>query len=145
MLVVVELHVVPPCLFALVHAAMRHGLRGAIAFFAICLLVGGTVENFGVLTGFPFGHYRPSLLRRLSGWKPPAVTSASGAGDNFDPTGAQWQVASITAATALVSIFVMGAFTLIAWVQPTDRKRNARLFGEPASRYFSNRMDDSAP
>ncbi len=34
-----------------------------------------------------------------------------------DATGVHWQVASITAATALVSIFTMGAFALIAWLR----------------------------
>jgi hypothetical protein len=32
-----------------------------------------------------------------------------------DPAGALWRVGSIVAASALVSIFVMGAFALFAW------------------------------
>jgi len=38
-----------------------------------------------------------------------------------DPTGAQWRVSGIVAASALTSIFVMGAFTLLAWVRLGDR------------------------
>ena len=57
MLAVVALHVIPPALFALVHGAVRYSLRGIIVFFAICLVVGGAIENIGVLTGFPFGRY----------------------------------------------------------------------------------------
>jgi len=38
-----------------------------------------------------------------------------------DATGAQWQVASITAATAVVSVFVMVAFALLAWARLSDR------------------------
>jgi uncharacterized membrane protein len=57
MLAVVALHIVPPVLFALFHGAVRYSLRGIVVFVLICLIVGGAVENFGVLTGIPFGHY----------------------------------------------------------------------------------------
>jgi uncharacterized membrane protein len=40
----------------------------------------------------------------------------------FDPTGASWQVASIIAATALVSILVMGAFAFVAWARLLDQE-----------------------
>jgi len=36
---------------------MRYGLRGIVAFMAICLVVGNAFENLSILTGFPFGHY----------------------------------------------------------------------------------------
>ena len=39
-----------------------------------------------------------------------------------DPSGAQWRVHDITAATALVSIFVMGGFALVAWFRLADRE-----------------------
>jgi uncharacterized membrane protein len=42
-----------------------------------------------------------------------------------DPTGAQWKVSDITGACALVSIFVMGAFALMAWVRLHDQATNA--------------------
>jgi uncharacterized membrane protein len=54
---VVALHVVPPLLFALIHGAAVYGLRGILAFIAICLVVGNIAENVGVATGFPFGRY----------------------------------------------------------------------------------------
>jgi len=37
-----------------------------------------------------------------------------------DPTGAQWRVSDITGTCALVSIFTMGAFALMAWVRLSD-------------------------
>jgi uncharacterized membrane protein len=40
-----------------------------------------------------------------------------------DASGAQWRVHDITAASALVSIFVMGAFALLAWVRVADQER----------------------
>jgi uncharacterized membrane protein len=42
-----------------------------------------------------------------------------------DPTGAQWKVSDITGTCALVSIFTMGAFALLAWVRLADRKAGA--------------------
>ena len=57
MLVIVALHVLPPLLFAWIHGAISYGLRGILTFSAISIIVGSIVENIGVLTGFPFGHY----------------------------------------------------------------------------------------
>lgn len=38
-----------------------------------------------------------------------------------DPTGRTWQVAHITAASALVSIFLMGTFAILAWISLARR------------------------
>jgi uncharacterized membrane protein len=57
MLAIVALHAVPPLLFAWIHGAICYGLRGILTFFAISIIVESSVENIGVLTGFPFGHY----------------------------------------------------------------------------------------
>jgi putative membrane protein len=38
-----------------------------------------------------------------------------------DPTGVQWRVSDITTTCALVTIFTMGAFALMAWVRLADR------------------------
>jgi len=40
-----------------------------------------------------------------------------------DASGAQWRVYDIAAASALVSIFVMGAFALLAWTRVADQER----------------------
>ncbi len=39
-----------------------------------------------------------------------------------DHTGAQWRVSDITGTCALVSVFTMGVFALLAWVRLTDHK-----------------------
>ena len=39
-----------------------------------------------------------------------------------DPTGRQWKVSDITGTCALVTLFTMGAFLLLAWVRLMDRK-----------------------
>jgi uncharacterized membrane protein len=42
-----------------------------------------------------------------------------------DPAGTQWRVSDITGACALVSIFTMGAFALLAWIRLADQERKA--------------------
>ena len=56
-LLIVALQVVPPALFAWVHASVVYGFRGMLAFTAFCLGAGGLCESLSPRTGFPFGHY----------------------------------------------------------------------------------------
>ena len=56
-LAVVAFHVIPAAVFAWFHGAAVYGVRGMLAFFAVCLIVGNVVENIGVRTGWPFGRY----------------------------------------------------------------------------------------
>ncbi len=248
---VVAVDVLSALAFALVHGALHYRLRGILVFAGICVVVGNIVENLGVATGFPFGHYyfkelmgpklfqvpvllgiayigmayvswtlarvivgkqdRPTGIRIvalplvasfimvawdlaqdpvwatvLHGWawldggpwfgvpisnylgwygnvftiyllfalylrtKPaPAIPTRQAswpaallfyaicaAGNVLqalhhavpemvsDPTGKQWRVDDITAASALVSIFVMGAFAAIAWVRLSEQQKS---------------------
>src|ERR1700730_7903918 len=43
--------------FGLIHGAIRYGIGGIALFLALCLGISNVMENIGVLTGFPFGHY----------------------------------------------------------------------------------------
>ena len=249
-LLVVALHVWAPLLFALFHGAQLYRWRGIFIFCAICLLVTNILENIGVRTGFPFGHYyfatlmgpkllvvpislglayigmgylswtlgriilgdlrgplsgnkivtvpliaafimvawdfsqdpvwatilhgwvwlnggayfgvpvsnflgwylvvyvvfqlfalylkRQTLAQDLSAnyWRLPILFYAVSAAGNIllvipktavatatDPTGMQWRISDITGTSALVSIFVMGAFTVIAWARFMDEKQ----------------------
>jgi putative membrane protein len=42
-----------------------------------------------------------------------------------DPAGKQWRVADITGASAVVSIFVMGAFAVFAWIRLAEQQKSA--------------------
>lgn len=42
-----------------------------------------------------------------------------------DPTGVQWKVSDIINTCAVVSVFTMGAFALLAWIRLTDQKNKA--------------------
>lgn len=54
---IVALDVLSAMAFALVDGARTWGLRIVLVFTAICIVVGNSVENIGVITGFPFGRY----------------------------------------------------------------------------------------
>jgi uncharacterized membrane protein len=55
--VIAALHILPPLLFAFLHGASLFGRRAILTFFLLFLVVGNLIENLGVMTGFPFGHY----------------------------------------------------------------------------------------
>jgi uncharacterized membrane protein len=42
---------------ALAHAAVLYGFRPTLVLFCICSAITFVIENVGVATGFPFGHY----------------------------------------------------------------------------------------
>jgi putative membrane protein len=44
----------------------------------------------------------------------------------YDPSGAAWRVSAITGTCALVSVFVMGAFTLMAWARLAESDASAK-------------------
>jgi uncharacterized membrane protein len=44
--------------FAMLDGVRTYGLRTIAVFLGICILVGNVIENIGVITGFPYGHYR---------------------------------------------------------------------------------------
>lgn len=54
---IVALEILSALAFALVHGTQHYRLRGILVFAALCLVIGNAIENIGVLTGFPYGHY----------------------------------------------------------------------------------------
>lgn len=54
---IVALEILSAFAFAVVHGTQNYRLRGILVFTAICLVIGNILENIGVSTGFPYGHY----------------------------------------------------------------------------------------
>jgi uncharacterized membrane protein len=50
---------------ALAHGARVYGGPGILLFLAICLVVTIAIENLGIATGFPFGHYHFEVAAAL--------------------------------------------------------------------------------
>jgi uncharacterized membrane protein len=55
--VIAALHILPALLFALIHGASLMGRRAILTFLLLFLVLGNIIENIGVMTGIPFGHY----------------------------------------------------------------------------------------
>jgi uncharacterized membrane protein len=55
--VIAAMHIFPALLFAWIHGASLLGRRAILTFIVLFLVVGNVIENLGVITGFPFGHY----------------------------------------------------------------------------------------
>ena len=62
-------------LVAAAHAIVTYGWRDALALAAICVVITFTMENIGVATGWPFGHYHFEIEPNLPhvGTIPPVV------------------------------------------------------------------------
>jgi len=56
-LLIVALQVVPPAVFALIHASILYKVRAMLAFTVFCAGAAGLCESLSLRTGFPFGHY----------------------------------------------------------------------------------------
>lgn len=57
-LALVALEVLSALAFALIDGSRTLGLRRILLFAFLCAAIGNAIENFGVSTGFPYGHYR---------------------------------------------------------------------------------------
>lgn len=55
--IIVDLVVIFPTIFALIHGTLRYKWRGMLVFLVVCLVVSNIFENLSILTGFPFGNY----------------------------------------------------------------------------------------
>jgi uncharacterized membrane protein len=78
-------------------AASRASWRPALIFYGLCAA--------------------GNVLQVASSYPVPALVQ--------DPTGKLWRVADITAASALVSIFVMGGFVALAWISLMRQQKPA--------------------
>ena len=102
------------------HAVVGLGRIEACAFAAICLLVTFTMENVGVLTGFPFGHYVFLVESGLPhiGVIPPIVGALY-----FGVGYASWVIANLLlngrmaplARHGVVALPILSAFVMTQW------------------------------
>jgi uncharacterized membrane protein len=95
--------------------------------FALYLLKYPTCRN-----SLPSNYWRMAILfYGISAAGNLVIVSQADASLVSDPTGAQWKVSSIVSTSALISVFVMGAFALFAWVRTGDQMTESE---KPAAR-----------
>ena len=151
MLAVVALHVLPAALFALIHGAMFYRLRGILAFIGICLLIGNVLENLGVLTGFPFGHYYFTDLMGPKLFAVPILLGLAYVGMSY----LSWTLARIIAVpprgglagSQVVTVPLLASFIMVAWDLSQDPiwatilrawvwREGGAYFGVPVSNFL---------
>ena len=138
---------------ALVHAGFFYGPRPALVLFIICLAITFTMENIGVATGFPFGHYHFTIdagLPRIGSI--PIIVGPLWFGAGYF----SWVVASILLDGAhrrldrpldFIALPVVAAFVMTQWELVMDRSEStiAKVwlwhdggadFGVPLSNYL---------
>jgi uncharacterized membrane protein len=151
MLAIVALHVLPPLVFAFLHGAMRYGLRGILTFFALCVAIGGLIENFGALTGFPFGHYYFTDVMGPKIFVVPIFLGLAYVGMGY----LSWTLASVIlgglpnplTGSRVVTLPLLAALVMVAWdlcmdpiwatvVRAWIWQRGGAYFGVPLSNFF---------
>jgi uncharacterized membrane protein len=116
---IVALDVLSSMAFALVHGARHYGLRGILAFTAICVVVSNAIENLGVLTGFPFGRYYFAGLMGPKLFNVPVLLGLAYIGMAY----VSWTLARLIAGhadaqapgTHLLMLPTVASFIMVAW------------------------------
>jgi uncharacterized membrane protein len=151
MLAVVALHVIPPALFALIHGARFYGSRGILVYVALCVAIGNILENVGVLTGFPFGHYYFTDLMGPKLFHVPILLGLAYVGMSY----LSWTLGRLIlggarsplAGSRVVTLPLIASFIMVAWDLSQDPVwstvlhawiwlRGGPYFGVPVSNFL---------
>ena len=118
---IAALHIIPPLLFALIHGALLLGPRTILIFFALFLLLGNVIENLGVMTGFPFGHYYFSSFLGAKLFHVPILLGLAYLGVGY----LSWTLALIIlgdryarnsrGAFRVIAVPLVASFVMVAW------------------------------
>src|SRR5216684_1046291 len=122
--VIAALHIFPPLLFALIHGASLLGRRAILTFFLLFLVVGNLVENLGVTTGFPFGHYYFTEVMGPKLFHVPILLGLAYLGMGY----LSWTLASLILVVRqapltglrLLTLPLVASFIMVAWDLSTD-------------------------
>jgi uncharacterized membrane protein len=142
---IVAIEVLSALAFALVDGALHYGWRGILVFAAICAVIGNVVENVGVLTGVPFGHYNFLALMGPRIFYVPVLLGLAYIGMAY----VSWMIARLIVGRHGGRLFVLPAvasFIMVAWDWAQDPVWSTLLhawrwgdggswFGVPVSNY----------
>jgi uncharacterized membrane protein len=148
---IVALDVLSAMAFALVDGARHYRLRGILAFAAICIVVGNIVENLGVTTGFPYGHYYFVELMGPKLFHVPVLLGLAYIGMAY----VSWTVARLivgkpherVAGLRVLALPLVASFVMVAWDLAQDPvwatvlhgwvwRDGGPWFGVPVSNYL---------
>jgi putative membrane protein len=107
-----------PLLFALIHGSRRYGVGGIAMFLVLCLGISNVMENVGVATGFPFGHYHYTDVLGPKLFLVPLLIGPAYFGTGY----LAWVLANLLLDTdrrrevmALVAAVILGTFIMVGW------------------------------
>jgi uncharacterized membrane protein len=121
MLAIVALQVLVPLTFAVIHGAVTYSPRAVLTFVAVCIVIGNTVENIGVRTGFPYGHYYFTHLMGPRILSVPIFLGLAYVGMAY----LSWILASLIldgalAGTRMVTVPILATAIMLAWDLSSD-------------------------
>ncbi len=150
-MLIVTLDVLSAMAFALVDGARYYSLRGILTFAAICAVIGNSIENIGVTTGFPFGRYYFVELMGPKLFHVPVLLGLAYIGMAY----VSWTLACLILGGAPVPVIGRGvlglplvaSFIMVAWDLAQDPvwatvlhgwiwRDGGPWFGVPISNYF---------
>jgi putative membrane protein len=143
---IVTLDVLSALVFALMDGARHFGWRGILVFGAICAIIGTAVENLGLATGFPFGHYEFLALMGPRLFHVPVLIGVA----YFGMAYVSWMLARLilgSATTRVVAQPLLAGCIMLAWDWAQDPvwatllhawrwRDGGPWFGVPLSNYF---------
>jgi uncharacterized membrane protein len=144
---IVALDVISALAFALVDGTRTLGIRGILIFAAICIFVGNIIENLGVATGFPFGHYYFAELMGPKLFYVPVLLGLAYIGMAYVSWTLGGLVAGKWAARSLLAVPLIASFIMVGWDLAQDPvwatilhgwvwRDGGPWFGVPVSNYL---------
>jgi len=140
---IMALHVIPALAFALLHGRTVYGWRTILTFTGLCLTVGSVIENIGVITGVPFGHYHFTHVMGPMLWRVPILLGMAYVGMAY----VSWTLGRLIVGPRLVGLPLAAAAIMVAWdfsmdpvwanlVQGWVWEQGGSYFGVPLSNFF---------
>ncbi|MFD0783782.1 carotenoid biosynthesis protein [Micromonospora azadirachtae] len=129
--------------FALVHGALAYRWRGILVFLALALVISNVIEDIGVLTGVPFGHYHYTDELGPKLFEVPVLIGPA----YFAVGYMAWFIATILLRpvsrsgrlSTVVGTPVVASFVMVAWdlaLDPSSATLRGRWVWEDGGGYF---------
>ncbi|MEV4347200.1 carotenoid biosynthesis protein [Actinoplanes sp. NPDC049596] len=129
--------------FALVHGAVAYRWRGTLIFLGLALVVSNVIEDIGVLTGVPFGHYHYTDVLGPKVFEVPLLIGPA----YFAVGYMAWTIATILLRPvhrhsewpAVLGTPAVASFVMVAWdlaLDPSSATLRGRWIWEHGGGYF---------
>ncbi len=111
----VAVDILSAMIFALVHGSARYGWRAFGIFFLLCAVVGNLMENLGVITGFPYGHYDFNDIMGPKLLHVPVLLGLAYVGMAYVSYELAARIVGCSRDTRPLAVPTVAAFVMVAW------------------------------